>query len=132
MIVILIAQPAFELVCIPALPRLCLRSDVVDGLSALHAVPGVPSAPQPAGAGGETHVPVRHRPARRHAPPHPAQPAAAGRDGAVQPAGAQKGAAAAALTAPGAGEAEDGEPAVRHAAQARGQPAEGGQESGGR
>ncbi|GAA6091045.1 guanylate cyclase soluble subunit beta-2-like isoform X1, partial [Tachysurus ichikawai] len=44
-----------------------LRSDVVDGSFALHAIPGVPLTAQPAGAGGKAYVPdIAPHDATRH------------------------------------------------------------------
>ena len=56
------------------------RPDDLGGAPALHDVPVLPQAPQPAGAGGAPDAPLRHRPPRPHQGPHPSQPAAPGRD----------------------------------------------------
>lgn len=83
------------------------RPDDVDGAPAVHAVPLLAPAAQPARAGGTADAHRGHRAPRRHPRLDPPQSAAAGRDGALQPAGEEEGRAEDPVETPGGGEEED-------------------------
>lgn len=79
----------------------------MDGVPAVHAVPVLTFAAHAARAGGAADAHCRHCPSRCHQGPDPPQPAEAGRDGALKPAGEEEGGAEDPVEAPGGREEED-------------------------